>query len=164
MNDDGCELRPFRDEKGRCVRCGDPLEGIRRRWCSEDCYELDLDQHLWAAARYEVLRRDGKKCVKCGSPDRLEVNHVDPRIGRGYNVGCHNHHAGLETLCKTCHSAVTAEQIASRKRDPACSCNIAGPGPDNSWPDGPPHMDSGCPRHGQLDAGTDPNNTEMSQQ
>lgn len=44
---------------------------------------------------------------------RLEVNHVEPRRGRGYALGCHNHLANLETLCHPCHVTVTAEQRAA---------------------------------------------------
>ncbi|MCU1454052.1 MAG: 67, gp67 [Acidimicrobiales bacterium] len=42
----------------------------------------------------------------------LEVNHVEPRLGRGYQAGCHHHLDGLETLCHRCHVQVTSAQHA----------------------------------------------------
>jgi 5-methylcytosine-specific restriction endonuclease McrA len=42
-----------------------------------------------------------------------EVNHIEPRRGRGYNLGCHNHAENLETLCHACHLDVTKSQRGS---------------------------------------------------
>lgn len=67
-------------------------------------------EHAWGRARRAAKERDGHKCVTCGSDDRLEVNHIEPRLGKGYGVGCHNHSDNLETLCKPCHSRVTRKQ------------------------------------------------------
>lgn len=59
----------------------------------------------WKAARAEVLERDGYACTECGSPERLEVDHiielhVDP--GLAFEV------ENLRTLCRDCHEARTA--------------------------------------------------------
>jgi HNH endonuclease len=51
-----------------------------------------------------------KECQRIG----LEVNHIEPRYGRGYGNGCHNHLSNLETLCRACHVAVTKVQRAER--------------------------------------------------
>jgi 5-methylcytosine-specific restriction endonuclease McrA len=40
----------------------------------------------------------------------LEVNHIEPRRGAGYQGGCHHHLSNLETLCHDCHVAVTGAQ------------------------------------------------------
>ena len=45
----------------------------------------------------------------------VEVNHREPRHGRGYHSGCHHHLNGLETLCHRCHVAVTAGQALGRR-------------------------------------------------
>jgi 5-methylcytosine-specific restriction endonuclease McrA len=45
----------------------------------------------------------------------LEVNHITPRNGGGYQWGCHNHQSNLETLCHGCHVAETNRQAAARR-------------------------------------------------
>jgi hypothetical protein len=46
----------------------------------------------------------------------LEVNHIDPRVGQGYNSGCWNHQDNLETLCHKCHVKTTRRQLLQRVR------------------------------------------------
>lgn len=52
--------------------------------------------------RYEVLRRDGFKCVKCGRSAkdgvRLHVDHIVP-VSRGGKSVMNN----LQTLCEDCN-------------------------------------------------------------
>lgn len=45
----------------------------------------------WASTKRRIKKRDGHRCVKCGSTQQLEVDHInDP----------HDHHdANLQTLC-----------------------------------------------------------------
>ena len=45
----------------------------------------------------------------------LEVNHIEPRVGRGYASGCHHHLEGLETLCHRCHVHTTSAQHGARR-------------------------------------------------
>lgn len=106
----GCTLRPFAAEAGRCDGCGAVLTGRRTRWCSDTCRDFDFESHFWAAARRKALERDGHRCIRCGATEGLQVNHIDPRIGRGYMTGCWNHPDGLETLCPSCHQETTNEQ------------------------------------------------------
>lgn len=117
------ELIPYRDTPGVCDAHGTPLTGRQTRWCSSSCaYVLTL-QHDWNAARRAVVARDGNKCVSCGKPgdvnhllrSTLEVNHIVPRVGKGYGWGCWNHHDNLETLCHDCHVKVTNAQAAERR-------------------------------------------------
>lgn len=101
-----------------CDLCAKPLPTRRSRWCSDACssayHDATYGQHDWKAARYRAIGRDGYRCVKCGSDGPLEVNHIDPRAGRGYGFGCWNHLDNLETLCHPCHVAVTNQQRADR--------------------------------------------------
>lgn len=57
--------------------------------------------HLRKAAR----TRDGNQCVKCGSTERLEVDHV-LNIAHG---GTHNLD-NLQTLCAACHREKSQEE------------------------------------------------------
>lgn len=49
-------------------------------------------------ARPRILSRDGYRCVRCGSTERLEVDHVWP-IARGGG----NDDGNLQTLCRPCN-------------------------------------------------------------
>jgi 5-methylcytosine-specific restriction endonuclease McrA len=60
------------------------------------------------AARTRILERFARH------PYGLEVNHIDPREGRGYAASCAHHLENLETLCRRCHAAVTARQARER--------------------------------------------------
>jgi len=111
---DGCTLYPFSDDAGVCDRCGTPLTGRQTRWCSKTCSASIAENHYWNQARWAAMRRDGGKCVRCGNPGH-EVNHIVPRNGAGYGSGCWHHLDGLETLCHSCHVAVTNEQARERK-------------------------------------------------
>jgi hypothetical protein len=131
----GCALLPFDTVAGRCARCGNGLSG-QIRWCSITCEQQYLRNHNWNMARQAALERDDHCCVKCGwmpeacgyldngqfvlwsrsnltlEPEAnwLEVNHIIPRRGAGYDFGCHHHLATLETLCHQCHVKVTRRQ------------------------------------------------------
>lgn len=61
----------------------------------------------WRKLRAEILDRDRHRCVKCGSNDRLAVDH----ILRGDN----HHPTNLQTLCKSCHDLKTARESAAAR-------------------------------------------------
>lgn len=117
---DCAEWLPFDGQSGRCARCGTALTGRRRRWCRIECENEWRRQHDWGLARNAAKRRDGHQCVRegCAETTRLEVNHIVPRVGRGYGWGCWNHLDNLETLCHAHHLEVTAQQRAERKAPP----------------------------------------------
>jgi hypothetical protein len=50
--------------------------------------------------RIEVWRRDGGKCARCGSRERLEYDHIVP-ISRGGSNTARN----IELLCESCNRA-----------------------------------------------------------
>jgi 5-methylcytosine-specific restriction endonuclease McrA len=201
-----CTASSFTGEAGTCRWCAASLPRTKagrinanRRWCGEGCREGFWQNHVWQAARYAALARDGYVCQRCGRvgwrdvpndvlhirrepvddarpvseeswaialgwldehdvrgpqawdasamvarnhtvrqlPDSiwqlvqserpplrkrrvgathdLEVNHLHPRRGRGYAIGCHHHLDLLETLCRVCHVEETARQRRQRK-------------------------------------------------
>lgn len=114
-----CEMRPRDHGPGTCDACGAPLPGKRRRWCSDECADRWWGNHTWSWARSLAIRLAGGHEAPCATCGRIvgyrgEVNHRDPREGRGYGPGCHNHQDNLEVLCHDCHAAETTRQRRSR--------------------------------------------------
>lgn len=119
----------------RCVACGrgpyDPSYqfALIHLWCPAPA-TFEWEQLLAAAratcerwARPDRLERCAWECAWMNLAElpewrawraehALEVNHIEPRRGRGYQAGCHNHLANLETLCHRDHVAVTRLQKA----------------------------------------------------
>lgn len=96
-------------DRFRCVRCGG------------DGSDARPDRWLWmqrAQARrvlgIEISYFDAVQ-VRANRLPWLEVNHITPRCGGGYQWGCWNHQANLETLCHGCHVAETNRQAAERR-------------------------------------------------
>lgn len=57
----------------------------------------------WKKRRRQIIKRDGKKCTKCGSTKHLEVHHIKYRNGIApweYNDD------EMITLCMYCHGAI----------------------------------------------------------
>lgn len=81
-----------------------------------DFQPLDIPHHqdklrdAWSA--YDAQWRVFKKQVI--DPLRPEVNHIVPRLGKGYGFGCWNHQSNLEVLCRRCHQQKTREQRVER--------------------------------------------------
>jgi 5-methylcytosine-specific restriction endonuclease McrA len=63
----------------------------------------------WKAVRFQALRRDGFKCVKCGATGcRLEVDHIKPvREAPELSYDLNN----VQVLCVPCHSRKTRLEI-----------------------------------------------------
>lgn len=99
----------------RCVKCGGEGRGQRQPMAEE---------HMWKSYDYRMAAKYLGLEVPIGhrvlvNEDNhmkpwLEVNHIEPRCGRGYGWGCHNHLSNLETLCHGCHVLVTREQKRAR--------------------------------------------------
>ena len=63
----------------------------------------------WRKARLAALKRDGHRCVQCGSTTRLQVDHINGTAA-GHVIG------NLRTLCEGCHRKVTAQQGKGYRR------------------------------------------------
>ena len=114
-------------EPGTCGACGSTLQGRALWFCrakprdQDSCRLRYLRNHDWGYARREALRRAGHRCrVDPAHKGPLEVNHITPREGHGYGLGCHHHQeprdgaGGLEVLCHECHVAETMRQTRDR--------------------------------------------------
>lgn len=68
--------------------------------------------YFYPSLRAEIHRRDGGRCVKCGSSDRLAVDHIVP-IAEGGKGDI----ANGQLLCHQCHAEKTrAERRRGRER------------------------------------------------
>jgi hypothetical protein len=65
-----------------------------------------LESEVSDATKAEVKRRDGKRCLCCGSKSHLEVDHIQARYYSGDN-DINN----LQTLCRSCNSRKGTEKI-----------------------------------------------------
>ena len=54
----------------------------------------------WQRTRQEVFARDGRRCVTCGAPGRLECHHVIAARLEEVNFYAIDN---LTTLCRNCH-------------------------------------------------------------
>ena len=71
-------------------------------------HHVRLHAARWRAVRRAVLERDGWRCVSCGRPGQLEVDHIRPlekQPGQDpYDVN------GLQSLCRNCHIEKTSRE------------------------------------------------------
>lgn len=65
-------------------------------------------QSVPAALREAVYARDGRRCVQCGTSERLTIDHVHP-VSRGGLTVMHN----LQTLCRTHNSIKSARLVTA---------------------------------------------------
>jgi hypothetical protein len=116
-----CNMTPWQGRDNACQWCDADLKvgGKRTVWCSNACALAWERNHVWRKARTAARRRDKYACRECGVKRSegvaLEVNHIEPLVGRGYHYGCVHHQSNLETLCKKHHVEKTNQQRAARK-------------------------------------------------
>ena len=88
---------PF--EKARRL-ANKPPWGARTYWTWNDSLYLGGSSKSpeWRARARAAKVRDGYRCVKCGTRDDLETDHIIP-----LSQGGTNEFENLQTLCHTCH-------------------------------------------------------------
>lgn len=59
----------------------------------------------YRAAKRQLIATHGKRCMRCGSTDRVQCDHKVPA-----SQGGDNSISNLELLCISCHGAKTARQ------------------------------------------------------
>lgn len=75
------------------------FERLKRKFESPDSTESARTRpRIPEQVRIQVWRRDGGKCARCGSRDRLEYDHIVP-ISRGGSNTTRN----IELLCESCN-------------------------------------------------------------
>jgi 5-methylcytosine-specific restriction endonuclease McrA len=85
--------------------------GNWKTYCNlHDGYSMIRESH-WSAFKVRILIRDGNACVKCGSKDQLEVDHIRAIMNDGENWEENN----LQTLCKECHKKKTKNDWKIKK-------------------------------------------------
>jgi hypothetical protein len=100
----------------------------RRRTAIDRLPETIIELIAHETPRWEPLRSRSRYRP---SGHELEVNHIEPRRGKGYAWGCHHHPEKLETLCRTCHVDETTRQrrgLPSWREDPRSIEEIMGRG------------------------------------
>lgn len=60
----------------------------------------ELSRSSWRKVREQVKRRDGYRCVVCGSGAKLVADHIIPAE---VYLGHHDNPANLQTLCDSCN-------------------------------------------------------------
>jgi hypothetical protein len=92
-------------DKYRCVKCGSDGQPPASEVAIWECLPFSTPRER--AIRNKVSDALTKRY-------QLEVNHIDPRRGRGYAMGCHHHLDRLETVCHPCHVEITHAQRRDR--------------------------------------------------
>lgn len=77
-------------------------------------------QRIWTANRRAKFFRD-KSCVKCGSKEDLELDHIDPKLKVSHKIWSWSEDRRLaeiakcQVLCSTCHLVKTVDQTTQKE-------------------------------------------------
>lgn len=107
-----CYLSVYRNENA------ERIAELKREWyllnvAGTDKQKAAREDRNFDGKRQAVLKRDGYRCVRCGSAKNLTVHHKD-RSGRG--AKSHNNAMkNLETVCRKCHINEHREELQKAK-------------------------------------------------
>jgi hypothetical protein len=73
-------------------------ESLKRKFDSAEAREEASRPRIPESVRVEVWRRDGGKCARCGSREKLEYDHIVPLSKGGSNTA-----RNVELLCEKCN-------------------------------------------------------------
>lgn len=105
------KFTPKNGKQVYCIQCGKHLNRIWRlnyvrQWrknhpgygkTSEEKRQL----RLYGNTREYYLFKSNNKCSECGSPEKLELHHID---GNGYGSQfVNNDESNIKVLCRKCH-------------------------------------------------------------
>ncbi len=95
-----------------CMKLPDKFKnGNSRKYCDlHDSYSL-IRERYWSFFKTRILMRD-VCCVKCGSKEDLQVDHIIALVNGGDMWNENN----LQTLCVECHKKKTKEDLKERKK------------------------------------------------
>lgn len=65
-------------------------------------------------SRQKIFKRDGYRCLCCGSRKNLTIDHIIPKCKKGGT----DKNSNLQTLCRKCNEIKDAHTISFRKNIP----------------------------------------------
>jgi hypothetical protein len=109
------------------------LERLRKEMLSQHALEEARREQIPEDVRIFVWNRDGGKCVECGSPERLEFDHIIPVSKGGSNTA-----RNIQLLCEACNrekadhmgftvrsgTATELRDVIGRPPSPALECAV----------------------------------------
>ena len=76
------------------------FERLKSKFENDSVPRASRRERISESVRIEVWRRDGGKCARCGSRERLEYDHIIPVSKGGANTA-----RNIELLCESCNRA-----------------------------------------------------------
>jgi hypothetical protein len=98
-------VRDFAHVKGESIITPEVVETALKMLVAHDQKQTANENRdaIPSEVRREVWRRDGGKCGRCGSRERLEFDHIIPVTKGGSNTA-----RNIELLCEICNRAKAA--------------------------------------------------------
>lgn len=75
------------------------VNGLGKHWRPGEPFHKRQRKQIAPDVRLAVYKRDGFRCVGCGTESRLSLDHIIP-----HSLGGSDEEANLQTLCKSCNS------------------------------------------------------------
>lgn len=114
---DGARRKAEARRSRRCVECTSTLPSGRSPYCGRRCQWKFRGRYFWDAARTFVMFRDRYTCQSCRRrryARELDVDHIREIAAGGATFDYTN----LQTICRPCHRAKTAQFNRARRSAP----------------------------------------------